>query len=215
MWTRLSRLAPLTGVAFALLAVAGMAIANSPPGASASGAKVLAFYRANGTQAETADILIVLGFACFLLFAGSLRTHLGADGSGAVVVAGAAVLTAGAGSYFGADFVLAMMPATIAPAAAQALNMLALYLVLPLAAGGLVFGLAADVAIARSAVLPRWLGWAVILIGIALASPALILGILALALWTATVSILVWRRAAPEAADNTVEARTGYATVGR
>ena len=78
------------------------------------------------------------------LFAGSLRTHLratdGAEGLSAVVLAGAAVLTAGAAVYFGADFVLAMMPATIAPPAAQALNMLALYLVLPLSAGGLVFG---------------------------------------------------------------------------
>ena len=50
MWTRLGRLGPLTGVAFALLAIAGMAIAKSPPGASAGGAKVLAFYRANGTR---------------------------------------------------------------------------------------------------------------------------------------------------------------------
>ena len=113
-----------------------------------------------------------------------------------MLLAGAAVLTAGAAAYFGADFVLAKMPATIAPPAAQALNMLALYLVLPLSAGGLVFAAATGVAIARWASLPRWLGWAVILIGISLASPALILGVVALALWTATVSILVWRRAA-------------------
>ena len=116
MWTRLSRLGPLTGVAFSLLTIAGMAIAKSPPGASAGGAKVLAFYRANGTQAKTADILIVAGFACFLLFAGSLYAYLrrtdGADGLSAVLVAGAAVLTAGAATFFGADFVLAMMPAT-------------------------------------------------------------------------------------------------------
>jgi hypothetical protein len=219
MWTRLSRLGPLTGVAFSLLTIAGMAIAKSPPGASAGGAKVLAFYRANGTQAKTADILIVAGFACFLLFAGSLYAYLrrtdGADGLSAVLVAGAAVLTAGAATFFGADFVLAMMPATIAPSAAQALNMLALYLVLPVAAGGLVFGLAAGVAIARWASLPRWLGWAAILIGIALASPALILGILALAVWTATVSVLVWRRGTQEVAVDTVEARPGYAAVGR
>ena len=39
-----------------------------------------------------------------------------------------------------------------------------------------MFGLATGVAIARWASLPRWLGWAVILIGIALASPALISG---------------------------------------
>ncbi|MGH3140036.1 MAG: hypothetical protein ACRDQE_09895 [Gaiellales bacterium] len=183
-----------------------MLAASSPPGASAGGAKVIAFYQANTTHAKTSDILITVGFAFFLLFAGSLRTHLrgtaGAEGLSAVLLAGAAVLTAGAAVYFGADFVLAMMPATIDPAAAQALNMLALHLVLPLSAGGLVFGLAAGVAIARWASLPRWLGWTAILIGIALASPALIVGVAALALWTATVSILVFRRATT-AADTT------------
>jgi hypothetical protein len=219
MWTRLSRLGPLTGVAFSLLAIAGMAIAKSPPGARASGAKVLAFYQANGTRAKTADILIVAGFACFLLFAGSLRTHLrssdGADGLSAVLMAGAAVLTVGAAVFFGADFVLAMTPATAAPAAAQAINMLALHLVLPLSVGGLVFGLAAGVAIARWASLPRWLGWAVILIGILLASPALIVGIVALALWTAIASVLVWRRGARKAEVGRVEARPDYVTADR
>ena len=52
-----------------------------------------------------------------------------------------------------------------------------------------------------------------ILIGIPLASPALILGIVALALWTATVSILVWRRAARATAADTLEARPGYTAV--
>ena len=130
-----------------------------------------------------------------------------------MLLAGAAVLTAGAAVFFGADFVLAMMPATIAPPAAQALNMLALYLVLPLSAGGLVFALAAGVAIVRWASLPRWLGWAVILIGIALASPALILGIVALALWTATVSVLIWRRGAQGIAIDKLDSRSGYAAV--
>jgi hypothetical protein len=219
MWTRLSRLGPLTGVAFSVLAIAGMLIASTPPGASAGGARVLAFYRANGTQARTSDILIVVGFAFFLLFAGSLRTYLrgtdGAEGLSAVLLAGAAVLTTGAAVFFGGDFVLAMMPATITPSAAQALNMLALYMVLPLSAGGLVFGLAAGVAIARWAPLPRWLGWAVILVGITLASPAVIVGIAALALWTATVGILVWRRGVRAAAAGTAEGRPGYAAIGR
>jgi hypothetical protein len=103
--------------------------------------------------------------------------------------------------------VLAMMPATTAPAAAQALNLLALYLVLPLSAGGLVFGLAAGTVIARSAALPRWLGWAAILIGISLATPALIVGIAALALWTAAVAILMWRRGATAPALEPATAR--------
>ncbi len=219
MWIRLSRLAPLTGVAFALLSIAGMLTANSPPGASAGGARVLAFYRAHGTQAMVSDILIVVGFAFFTLFAGSLRTYLrdtdAADGVTAVLLAGAAVLTAGAAIFFGADFVLATMPATVAPPAAQALNMLALYMVLPLSAGGLVFGLAAGVATVRWAPLPRWLGWAAALIGIALASPAVIAGIAGLALWTITVSILIWRRGVRAATVAAAEGRPARSAIGR
>jgi hypothetical protein len=219
MWIRLSRLAPLTGVAFALLSIAGMLTANSPPGASAGGARVLAFYRAHGTQAKVSDILIVVGFAFFTLFAGSLRTYLrdtdAAEGVTAVLLAGAAVLTAGAAIFFGADFVLATMPATVAPPAAQALNMLALYMVLPLSAGGLVFGLAAGVAIVRWAPLPRWLGWAAALIGIALASPAVIAGIAGLALWTITVSILIWRRGVRAATVGAAEGRPAHSAIGR
>ena len=37
---------------------------------------MLAFYRANGAQAKTSDILIVVGFAFFLLFAGIFNVVL-------------------------------------------------------------------------------------------------------------------------------------------
>jgi hypothetical protein len=42
--------------------------------------------------------------------------------------------------------------------------------------------------------LPTWLGWAAIVIGILTAAPAGLLGIVALIFWTATISVLVFRR---------------------
>ena len=112
------------------------------------------------------------------------------------MLAGAAVLTAGGCVYFGFDYALAAVPSHLAPAAAQSLNVLALKLFLPVSAGGLVFGLASGLAILRGAQLPKWLGWAAIVIGIATASPAGLIGLVAFVFWTATVSILIWKRGA-------------------
>ncbi len=198
MSDRFGRLAPLTGVVFAVLAVAAFASASGAPSATDSGARVIAFYEAHGSSARTSDYLWMLALAFFLLFAGSLRSYLrrtpAAVALSSVVLAGAAVLTAGGCVYFGFDYALASVPGHLAPAAAQALNVLALKLFLPVSAGGLVFGIASGLAILRGAQLPNWLGWAAIVIGIATATPAGLIGLVAFIFWTATVSILIWKR---------------------
>ena len=196
MSDRLGRLAPLTGVVFAVLAVAAFGTASGAPSESASGERVIAFYEAHGLSAKTSDYLWMFALVFFLLFAGSLRGYL--HGAPAVlsssVLAGAAVLTAGGCVYFGLDYALATVPGHLAPAAAQALNVLALKLFLPVSAGGLVFGIASGLAILRGAELPKWLGWAAIVIGIATATPAGLIGLVGFIFWVATVSILIWKR---------------------
>ena len=193
-------LAPLTGVAFAVLAVAAFLSAPGAPSATASGARVVAFYEAHGSSAQTSDYLWMFAFAFFLLFAGSLRAYLrrtsSAQALSSVVLAAAAALTVGATVYFSFDYALATVPSHLDPAAAQALNVLALKLFLPVSAAGLVFGITSGLAILRGAELPGWLGWAAIAIGIATATPAGLLGLVALILWTAIVSLLVWKRSA-------------------
>ena len=166
MSDRLGRLAPLTGVVFAVLAVAAFGSAPGAPSASASGGRVIAFYEAHGSSARTSDYLWMVALA------------------------------------FGFDLARATVPSHLAPAAAQALNVLALKLLLPVSAGGLVFGIASGLAILRGAQLPKWLGWAAIVIGIATATPAGLLGLVAFIFWSATVSILIWKRGrAPSAAQ--------------
>ena len=202
MLDRWSRLAPLTGIAFAVLAVAAFLSAAGAPSATASGARVIAFYEEHGSSAQTSDYLWTLAFAFFLLFAGSLRDHLrrtpSATALSSVVLAGAAALTVAATVYFGFDYALATVPSHLDPAAAQALNVLALKLFLPVSAAGLVFGIASGVAILRGGELPGWLGWAAIAIGIVTATPAGLAGLAAFILWTATVSVLIWKRTGAE-----------------
>ena len=173
------------------------ASAQAPPGVSAGGERVIAFYVDHRTGQLISDTLWALAFACFVFFAGALRSYLRqppeSGALGALILAGAAVTCAGATTFFGFDYALASVPASLTPATAQALNVLALKLFLPLAAGGLIFGIAAGLAIIRSRALPAWLGALAILIGIACATPAGIAAIVALLLWTALVSILIFR----------------------
>jgi hypothetical protein len=195
MSTRLDRWAPLTGVVFALLAAAGMASAQVPPGVRSSGETVLAFATKHAAGQRRADLLLIVGFAFLVLFAGSLRSRLqrsGAEAVASVALAGAAMMSAGAAMYFGFDYALASAPGSLTPAAAQSLNVLALQMVFPLAVGGFVFGVASGVAILRSGALPSWLGWAAIALG--LLAPVWLVQVLLLYVWTVIVSILLWRR---------------------
>jgi hypothetical protein len=196
MLTRLGRLAPFTGVVFAVLALAGMATAQVPPGVKASGDQVLAFAKAHASSQRRADVLLIAGFAFFVFFAGSLRAYLRRSPEGeaasTVALAGAAVMAGGVAVYIGLDFALNSAPDTLAPAAAQALNVLALRLVFPMSVGGFVFGVAAGVAILRSKLLPAWLGWVSIVI--ALLTPIWIIQVLVLYVWAVVVSILLWKR---------------------
>ena len=195
-----SRAGSLTGLAAAILGAGAFASSQAPPGVSAGGERVIAFYVDHRTGQLVSDTLWALAFACFVFFAGTLRSHVGqareSGALGGLILAGAAVTCAGATTFFGFDYALASVPASLTPATAQALNLLALKLFLPLAAGGLIFGIAAGLAIMRSRALPTWLGALAILIGIACATPAGIVAIVALLLWTALASILVFRTGA-------------------
>ena len=198
---QLSRFAPLTGVVYALLTLVAFGSASGAPSNSSSGSKVIAFYEAHRTSARLSDTLWMFAFAFFVLFAGTLRVHLrhtpSASALSSVVLAGAGVFAAGAVVYFNFDFALAVVPQHLAPAAAQALNVLALNMALAPSAGGFVFGIAASLAILRGGPLPNWLGWAAIAIGLIAVSPAFIIALVLFALWAAVVGVVIWRRSPP------------------
>lgn len=193
---RLSRFAPLTGVVFALLGFAGFAISKANLlSSTASGSQVIAFYGAHHFGQAFSDVLLTVGFAMFLLFAGSLRDRLrqGDDREplGAVALVAAGVMAAGVLAFFSVDFALASASGQLSPDAAQALNALAFRLVLPACAGTLVFGIAAGLAVIRSAIVPRWLGAIAIVIGLVGVSPLLTVALMALYVWTLVVAVIL------------------------
>jgi hypothetical protein len=198
--SRLSRFAPLTGVIFAVLGFAGFAISKANSlSSTASGARVIAFYRAHHAGQTASDILLTVGFAMFLLFAGSVRARLrqgdDREALGAVALVAAGVVAAGALAFFSVDFALASGSGQLAPDAAQALNLLAFRMVLPACAGMLVFGVAAGLAVIRSAIVPRWLGVIAVVIGLVGVSPLLTVALMALYVWTLVVAVILVVRA--------------------
>jgi hypothetical protein len=200
MSDRLSRLsAPVTGGLFVVLSIiAFFGGPSSSPNSNASGTQVIAWFIKHRSAERTTDIIGVVAFGVLVLFAGSLFGYLrrapAAATPAAVMLAGAVLLTAGFTVVLGIDYALTDAPGRLAPSAAQALNLLDNEVFFTVPAGGLVFGLGGGVAILRGAPLPRWLGWVLIVIGIALATPALFPAFLVLLVWVIVVIVLIYRR---------------------
>jgi hypothetical protein len=200
MTDRQSKLAPLTGVLFAVLAVVAVFTNNSEtPEASASTAKVVAYYVVHRSEVETSAILFGLAFLVLVLFAGALRSYLrrtpAAEGLGTLVLAGAILMAAGALTGTGLEYGIAHNLHDLSPETAKTLNFISNELFLPVLAGGFVFGICAGLAILRGAGLPKWLGWVAIVIGIAtLIPPSSFPALIAFVIWSVIVSILMYQR---------------------
>lgn len=220
MTDRWSRLAPLTGVLFAVLAVAAVfANSSESPEASGSALKVVAYYTKHRSEVQTSSILFALAFLVIVLFAGALRSYLrrtpGAEGLGALVLAGGVLMAAGALTGSGLEYGLAHNIHSLGLEEARTLNFVSDELFLALLAGGFVFGVCAGIAILRGAALPKWLGWAAIVIGIVtIVPPASMVALLAFLVWTIVVSILMYMRLGAPAEMAASAPPTGQPGVG-
>ena len=183
---RLRRLAPLTGVLFAVLVVVGVFTSSSEtPEANSSSAKVIAYYGTHGSEVETSAILFALAFLVIVLFAGVLRSYLRRTPA---VEAGALISS-------GVEYGLAHNLSHLSPATAQTMNLLSQELFLPIIGGAFLFAICSGLAILRGAALPKWLGWVAIVLGIAaLIPPASFPALIGFVIWSIIVSILMYLR---------------------
>jgi hypothetical protein len=198
------RLAPLTGIAFVVIVVAGFLIGGSTPGAHASAIKADVFYAKHRDKEMAAAFVLMIGAAFLPFFASALRRAL--DWSGGtgrlanVSFAGGVIATTGFFLLATIHIALADAGGKVTPQATQALNVLDNNDFIPMAAGVGVLMLASGLAILRYRALPRWLGWAAAIFGIAIFTPAGFFGFLASAVWIVVTSILLYRRDTSEPA---------------
>lgn len=203
MSDRLSRLAPLTGVVFAVLAVVAVFTGGESPGTNEPPAKIVAYYVTHESEVKTSALLFALAFLVLVLFAASLRSYFrrtpAAEGPSALVLAGAVLIAAGALISSGVEFGLANEIEHLGPQSVQTLNFITEEVAfLPVIGGAFLLTIGSGLAILRGARLPKWLGWVAIVLGIAaLIPPASFPSLLGFAIWSVIVSILIYRRIGP------------------
>jgi hypothetical protein len=195
---------------FVVLVVIGIFTSHTSPNANASGARVISFYMAHKSSQETSDLLLGIGLVFFLFFIAALYGYLrrapAAQNMAQLGLVGALLFTMGLLLFSGIDYALAYASHSLAPDAAQALNVLDNQLFLPLFIGAIVFGVATGLAIVRSGLLPAWLGWAVLVFGIATGTPAFFVGTIGLVIWALVVSVLIYQRSGQPAAGEVITA---------
>jgi hypothetical protein len=183
-----------------LIVLAFTAVGGSTPDDKASAAKVVSFYRDHKNASMFAALLVAIGAVLLVLFGTRLREALRGDGLGGGLLplaafGGMLILAVGLLLMAVVHFALAQAADHRFATPAQTLNVLDNNDFFILVGGMALTMLAAGIATVRQAVLPRWLGWGAIVIGIlCLAGPAGFVGVLLGVVWIVVVAILLLMR---------------------
>ena len=195
MSDRWARMAPLTGVLFVVLLVVGSVVPGSVPKTTASGAEVVTYASDHQNALRVSAILIGISLLVGLVFYGELRALLRKDSSveslAAISFGGAVLFATGGGTVSGVALAVADQPSKLDPAAAQTLNILYIDLPLVLLVGLGIVMFTAGIAIVRSGLLPSWLGWSGIVLGVVGVFPLGLIALILGALWTLAASIVM------------------------
>lgn len=196
---RADRLVALSGVLAVALFIAAFAVGGETPDADASVGKIVSFYRDNAGEQKAAGVLLAYASLFLLVFtatvAGALRRAYAESGlPSALAFAGGIVLSVGWLIFAGLEFTLGDAPEKLAPSAVQALNALNSDMFFPVALGTAAFLVGSGIGIVRTRVLPAWLGWAALVIGVVAATPAGFFAIPALGVWILIASALLFLR---------------------
>lgn len=204
------RLGPLSGLVAVVLIAVAFGVGGDTPDVGDSGPQVKLFFQEHDTQQAVSVYLLVLAGVFLVFFAGSLRHHLAEpDRHGwlpQVAFAGG-ILSAG-GFWVASGVTLALIDASderkVGGPALQAMNAISNDLFIPFVGGIGIMMLAAGLGTAYSGTpLPRWLGWAGIVLGVLVFIPWVgFFAFLVSGLWIIAASVLLARRPnVPDAAS--------------
>jgi hypothetical protein len=196
----LRRWLALCGVGAGVLFAVGTVLGGPSPQDDASAAKVVSYFHDHLTVTRVASLILAIAGVLVVLFAARLRELLqsgepGGDVLSVAAFGGAVILAAGALLDAVVGFALARAGEHRFAAPAQTLNVVFNNDFFVVTGGIAVLLLATGIATVRRPVLPRWLGWAAIVIGIlSLAGPIGFLGAVLAIVWLLVVSAVIFRR---------------------
>ncbi len=198
---RLERLAPLAGVAFTVIFAIGFLTSGDTPDTDATGEEVISHYSDEG-GIFVGIIALLVAAVLFLFFAGALRGAMAGTVEApewlATVAFGGAVIYAVALAIFAMSQIMLIDAADLGqPEVAQALNIFDNDNFFPAVLGLATVLLATGWHALRSAVLPAWLAWAAIVLGVlSMAGPAGIAAFLLFPIWVLAAAIILYRAGA-------------------
>jgi hypothetical protein len=196
-----ARWLPLSGIVFVVLGLLAVVVfGGSTPDTDASAAKVASFYDAHMGRQAIAAFLLAASAPFLVLFGVQLSTALSTAQRSAIwerfLVAGSAV--AGATIIFGALTHFALADAAdngVSGDAIRALNILDTdgWVAFNSGLGVMMLG-AGWAVVAAARLLPRWLGWVAVVVGVLLFIPfADFIALLLTLIWIIVASIMLWR----------------------
>lgn len=196
---RWSRWSPLSGLLFVALILASMFSSSGSPDDKASAEKVIQFYSNHQTGERVSGLLTVIAVVVGVFFFGLLRHRLrqrpGNEQYAAMMFGGAILFAAGGCLSAGIQWTLADVPKRLNSGAAQSLNLIENNLTFALTTAGIsALTLTTAIALLRSRMMPRWIGWFSVAIGVvALAGPLGWFAFLAMGPWLLVMSIALYR----------------------
>lgn len=192
-------LALLAGVVFvALVVIAFVVLGGNTPELKESGQKVASFYSDNNGRQQGAAFVLAVSALFAAIFVGHLYPTLRwaspeSAWPGVALVGG---IVAIAGFLAGAGVHLALAEAAdkgFAPDALRTLNALDSDLFIPFAGGMAILMVGSGAALVGSRMLPRWLGWVGIVVGVLGFTPAGFFAFILSGVWVLVLSVLCFR----------------------
>jgi len=195
------KLLPLSGAASVLLIIISFLIAGEPPDVDAVPEDLLSYYTDDGTQIGAA--LLALGAFFFLVFSATVATGLnGTPGdrepagvAGKVSFAGGILFTVGMTIFAGISFTAGEVAEEVDAGALQTLNALEMNMFLPAAIGVAAFLLGTGLGSLGRGLLPNWMAWVAIVLGVLALTPAGFAAFIGLGIWTLVASAMLAARA--------------------
>ncbi len=196
---------PLAGVAFVLLMIVGFAVSGEPKSADEPAREIVDYYVENKDSVQVGAIIGGIAILMLLVFGAYLRSAL-RDAGGAseiwsgLAFAGIVIVAVGFAVDLTISIALTEAADDVNPVAVQALQALWDNDFVPIALGVVTFLLGTGIAVVRSGVLPKWLGWLMIVLVIVGVTPIGFVSAIAAGLLVGVLGILLALRARRPAA---------------
>jgi hypothetical protein len=196
-------LAPLTGVAFVVVAIIGAIIGGEPPDADSPVQEIVDHYSDNESSIVVSAFVGAAAAVLLVFFGAYLRSVLSAAEPpggmlSALTLVGTAIVAVGLAIDLTISLALAEAVDDIEPAAVQALQALWDNDFVPFALGTLVFLISTGLCVLRHGALPRGFGWAALILAVIGFTPIGWVAFLGTGIWIAIVSVMLAVRARPQ-----------------